>query len=73
MTVAVTPGGSGVVFDVWAPQGQLRFVLDDAHAMELRGDVPMMGRAAPAVPAVHTSLFQLRQPRLLGCTPRSSR
>jgi hypothetical protein len=34
VTVAVTPGGSGVVFDAWAPQGQLRFVLDDAHAME---------------------------------------
>jgi hypothetical protein len=40
VTVAVTPGGSGVVFDVWAPQGQLRFVLDDAHAMELGATYP---------------------------------
>jgi hypothetical protein len=34
VTVAVTPAGAGVIFDAWAPQGQLRFVLDDVHAME---------------------------------------
>ena len=40
VTVAVTPGGSGAVFDVWAPQGQLRFVVDDAHAMERGATFP---------------------------------
>jgi hypothetical protein len=40
VTVAVTPSGWGVVFDVWAPQGQLRFVLEDAHAMERGATFP---------------------------------
>lgn len=34
VTTAAAPSGVGVVFDGWAPQGQLRFVLDDVHAME---------------------------------------
>jgi hypothetical protein len=34
VTAAIAPSGAGVVFDGWAPQGQLQFVLDDVHAME---------------------------------------
>jgi hypothetical protein len=34
VTAAIGPSGAGVVFDGWAPQGQLQFVLDDVHAME---------------------------------------
>jgi hypothetical protein len=33
VTAVITPSGTGVVFDGWAPQGQLRFGLDDVHAM----------------------------------------
>ncbi len=33
VTAVITPGGAGVVFDGWAPQGQLRFGLDDVQAM----------------------------------------
>jgi hypothetical protein len=33
VTVLVTPSGAGVVFDGWAPQGLLRFVLGDEHTM----------------------------------------
>ena len=33
VTAVVTSGGAGVVFDGWAPQGQLRFAADDVHAM----------------------------------------
>ena len=33
VTAAVTAAGAGVVFDGWAPQGQLRFVLGDLRDM----------------------------------------
>ncbi|HEY7660037.1 MAG TPA: hypothetical protein VIC58_05510 [Actinomycetota bacterium] len=33
VTATVSPTGSGVVFDGWAPQGQLRFAADDIEAM----------------------------------------
>jgi hypothetical protein len=33
ITTAVSPLGTGVVFDGWAPTGQLQLVLDDLHAM----------------------------------------
>ena len=33
VTAAVTTAGAGVVFDGWAPHGQLRFVLSDLRAM----------------------------------------
>jgi hypothetical protein len=33
VTAVVTRTGAGVVFDGWAPQGQLRFGLDDVHTM----------------------------------------
>jgi hypothetical protein len=34
VTAVIAPSGAGIVFDGWAPQGQLQFVLDDVHAME---------------------------------------
>ena len=34
VTVLVTPAGDGVVFDAFAPEGLLRFILGDVHAME---------------------------------------
>ena len=34
VTVLVTPAGDGVVFDAYAPEGLLRFILGDVHAME---------------------------------------
>lgn len=34
VTVTVAGSGAGVVFDAWAPQGQLGFSLVDAHTME---------------------------------------
>ena len=40
VTAAVGTGGIGVVFDGWGPQGQLRFVLDDVHAMVAGADFP---------------------------------
>jgi hypothetical protein len=40
VTAVVTAGGSGVVFDGWAPQGQLRFVVDDVHAMVAGASFP---------------------------------
>ena len=33
VTAVVSSSGSGVVFDGWAPQGVLRFVLGDEHTM----------------------------------------
>jgi hypothetical protein len=33
ITAVVSPTGTGVVFDAWAPSGQLRMALDDLHAM----------------------------------------
>jgi hypothetical protein len=33
VTALVSPSGAGVVFDGWAPQGVLRFVLGDEHTM----------------------------------------
>ena len=33
ITAVVTASGAGVVFDGWAPQGQLRFALEDMRAM----------------------------------------
>jgi hypothetical protein len=33
VTAVVSPSGAGVVFDGWAPQGLLRFVLGDEHTM----------------------------------------
>jgi hypothetical protein len=34
LTVLVTPGGDGVIFDAFAPEGILQFILGDVHAME---------------------------------------
>jgi len=39
VTVLVSPGGSGVIFDGWAPEGQLEFALDDIHTMEEEAEV----------------------------------
>ena len=33
ITTVVSPAGTGVVFDAWAPTGQLQVALDDLHAM----------------------------------------
>lgn len=33
ITTVVSPTGTGVVFDGWAPSGQLQLVLDDLHEM----------------------------------------
>jgi len=33
VSAVVSPSGDGVVFDGWAPQGLLRFVLGDEHTM----------------------------------------
>jgi hypothetical protein len=33
LTAVVSPTGVGVVFDGWAPSGQLRFVIDDIRTM----------------------------------------
>ena len=33
VTAVVSPTGSGVIFDGWAPSGQLQFAIDDVHAM----------------------------------------
>jgi len=33
VTAFVTPSGIGVVFDAWAPQGLLQYVVDDTRAM----------------------------------------
>jgi hypothetical protein len=33
VTAVVSPSGVGVVFDGWAPSGQLRFAIDDIHTM----------------------------------------
>lgn len=34
VTVLVTPDGDGVIFDAFAPEGLLQFILGDVHAME---------------------------------------
>jgi hypothetical protein len=34
MTVLVTPAGDGVIFDAFAPEGLLQFILGDVHSME---------------------------------------
>jgi hypothetical protein len=34
LTVVVTPQGVGVIFDAFAPEGILQFILGDVHAME---------------------------------------
>ncbi len=34
VTVTVASNGAGVIFDAWAPQGQLPFTLPDIHAMQ---------------------------------------
>ena len=34
ITVLVTPGGDGVIFDAVAPEGLLQFILGDVHSME---------------------------------------
>jgi hypothetical protein len=39
LTAAIAPSGVGVVFNVWAPEGLLRFVLDDAGAMIDRAEI----------------------------------
>lgn len=36
VTLLVTPGGDGVIFDAFAPEGILQFILGDVHAMESR-------------------------------------
>jgi hypothetical protein len=36
VTAVVTPEGVGVIFDGWAPSGQLQFAIDDIHSM-IRG------------------------------------
>jgi hypothetical protein len=33
VTAVVTPDGVGVIFDGWAPSGQLQFAIDDIHTM----------------------------------------
>jgi hypothetical protein len=33
VTAVVTPNGVGVIFDGWAPSGQLQFAIDDVHTM----------------------------------------
>ena len=33
VTAVVTPDGTGVIFDGWAPSGQLQFAIDDIHTM----------------------------------------
>jgi len=37
-TVLVTPGGNGIVFDGWATQGLLSYVLSDIHTMEAEAE-----------------------------------
>jgi hypothetical protein len=39
VTVVVTPSGAGVVFDGWAPEGLLSFVLSDIRTMVERAEV----------------------------------
>jgi hypothetical protein len=34
VTVLVTPAGDGVIFDAFAPEGLLQFILGDVHSME---------------------------------------
>ena len=33
VTAVVSPSGTGVIFDGWAPSGQLQFAIDDVHTM----------------------------------------
>jgi hypothetical protein len=33
VTAVVTPDGLGVIFDGWAPSGQLQYAIDDIHTM----------------------------------------
>jgi hypothetical protein len=39
VTAVVTPDGLGVIFDGWAPSGQLQFAIDDAHTMIRRAEI----------------------------------
>jgi hypothetical protein len=39
VTAVVTPDGLGVIFDGWAPSGQLQFAIDDIHTMIRRAEI----------------------------------
>ena len=39
VTVVVAPSGNGVVFDGWAPQGQLELISEELVAMIARAEV----------------------------------
>lgn len=39
VTAVVTQGGLGVIFDGWAPSGQLQFAIDDIHTMIQGADI----------------------------------
>lgn len=39
VTAVGTPGGLGVIFDGWAPSGQLAFAIDDIHTMVRRAEI----------------------------------
>ena len=39
LTAVVSPSGDGVVFNGWAPEGLLRFVLDDVRTMIDRAEI----------------------------------
>jgi hypothetical protein len=39
VTAVVTPEGLGVIFDGWAPSGQLQFAIDDIHTMIRRAEI----------------------------------
>jgi hypothetical protein len=39
VTAVVTPDGLGVIFDGWAPSGQLPFAIDDIHTMIRRAEI----------------------------------
>ena len=39
VTAVATPDGVGVIFDGWAPSGQLQFAIDDIHTMIQRAEI----------------------------------
>jgi hypothetical protein len=39
VTAVVSPTGAGVIFDGWAPSGQLRFAIDDIRTMVKRAEI----------------------------------
>ena len=39
VTAVVTPDGLGVIFDGWAPSGQLQFAIDDIRTMIRRAEI----------------------------------